>query len=209
MTDRDQLPPFAVRTPLAGTPPTSTVMNSGAPGVILRERHAGRVVVIAAFRDRAAEVRRRIATAVGIEPPAAPGTMAAQDVRIVWSGPGRWLVLANGAGAGQRMSAIEAAVDGIAAASEQSSALLLVQISGPEVRAGLAKVLLLDLHPTSFPVGAAAMTALGHVAVHVWRAADRDGNPVFEIAAPRSYAASVWHELVEAGVAHGLDAVAL
>lgn len=209
MTEHDSLPAFTVTTPLAGTPAARWTTTDATPGVRIRERHPGRALRIAAWRGATGEVRAALTRVLGIEPPAVPAIVTASDLRVVWSGPGQWLVLAAGAGSGQRLVAARSVIEGIAAAVEQSSARMLVEVTGPMSRRALGKVLLIDLHPSAFPAGAAAMTDVAHVAGMVWRLADRDGHAVFEIATPRSSARSVWHALVEAAGEFGVEAVPL
>jgi heterotetrameric sarcosine oxidase gamma subunit len=53
---------------------------------------------------------------------------------------------------------------------------------------------MIDLHPAAFPPGAAAMTSIAHIGVHLWRldAHANDRDAVFDILIARSMAASFW-----------------
>ncbi len=53
--------------------------------------------------------------------------------------------------------------------SNQSDARAALRLSGPHVRDMLAKGCMIDLHPSVFPPGAAAMTSIAHIGVHLWR----------------------------------------
>ena len=51
---------------------------------------------------------------------------------------------------------------------------------------------MIDLHPAAFPPGAAAMTSIAHIGVHLWRVDERrdDSDAIFDILIARSMAAS-------------------
>jgi methylglutamate dehydrogenase subunit D len=81
-----------------------------------------------------------------------------------------------------------------AAVNDQSDARAALRLSGPNVREMLAKGCMIDLHPTAFPSGAAAMTSIAHISVHLWRAdAQGDGgDAIIDMLVGRSMAASLW-----------------
>jgi sarcosine oxidase subunit gamma len=58
----------------------------------------------------------------------------------------------------------------------------------------LAKGCMVDLHPSAFPPGAAALTSIAHIGVHLWRIDERldGGDPAFDLLVARSMAASFW-----------------
>ncbi len=81
-----------------------------------------------------------------------------------------------------------------AAVSDQSDARAALRLSGPNVRDMLGKGCMIDLHPAAFPPGAAAMTSIAHMGVHLWRVDEPpcDGDAIFDILIARSMAASFW-----------------
>jgi sarcosine oxidase subunit gamma len=71
-----------------------------------------------------------------------------------------------------------------------------VRVSGPDVRAALAKGCMLDLHERAYARGACAQTLIAKVNVIVHRLDGSD--PVYDLYATRSAAGSFWHWLAEA-----------
>jgi heterotetrameric sarcosine oxidase gamma subunit len=96
------------------------------------------------------------------------------------------------------------AIDDLATVSDQLGSYAVLRLTGPRVRDALAKFVPLDLHPHVFDPGSAATTIASHIPVTLWRLADdSDGSAVFEIAAPRSYAGSFWHVVMESSAEFG------
>lgn len=174
------------------------------PGVMLTEHAPGLLLHVFARRGASVDVRRVIGAEVGCEAPTQGRVTIGARGSVVWSGPGQWLVMADPKSAVSRT--LPDALAGSAAVIDQSASRLMVRLSGKDVRRCLGKVVGIDLHPAVFAVGHAAMTDLAHVPVHLWRLIDADGHAVFDLAAPRSYAASVWHTLAAAAAEYGLEA---
>ncbi len=193
------------RSPLADTGPVSTVAETGgAVGISVVEEPAGEIVQVIALRGKTAEVGEAIAAATGIAPMQRPKVATRGGACVLWSGPGQWLVLAKaGSSIGDQLAK---ATNGRAAVVDQSGSRSVLRLGGAQVVRTMQKLIGLDVHPDMFRVGDAAMTDLAHVPVHVWRLADENGHPSFAIAAPRSYAGSVWHAVCDAAAEFGLEA---
>ena len=193
------------RSPLAAADRVATTLETGgSTGVRIVERAAETLIQVSAWQAQSAAVRASLAGALGFEAPVSPRITQRDGLAIVWSGPGQWWVLASqDLSLGDRLASVLA---GVAAVTEQSGSRVLLRLSGPEVRRALAKVIALDLDPSVFAEGCAAMTDLAHVPVHFWRSPDAEGGPVFEIATPRSFAPSVWQALIAAAAEYGLEA---
>ena len=101
---------------------------------------------------------------------------------------------------------LAATLAGLAAVADQSDARVHLHLTGPDVRSALAKLLMFDLHPAEFPIGAAAITGIAHIPVHIWRLPDSDVGAAFVIAGPQSYAKSLWHHVVVSAAEYGLEA---
>ena len=85
---------------------------------------------------------------------------------------------------------------------DQSDGRFLIVAEGPDVREMLAKGTGMDLDPAAFPQDASAMTAFGHLTVHITRtAADR-----YDLVAMSSFAGGLWESLREASLEFGCDA---
>ena len=143
---------------------------------------------------------------LGMSPPRTPARVANGDVAIVWSGRGQWLLMQPHDA--RTATDLAQTLAGLASLTDQSDARVHLRLAGPDVRNALAKLVMLDLHPAGFPVGAAAMTVLAHMPVHIWRLPDGD-SATFVVAGPQSYATSLWHHIVTAAAEYGLDAQVL
>ncbi|GGH23747.1 sarcosine oxidase subunit gamma [Alsobacter metallidurans] len=133
----------------------------------------GGPALAAALRDR-----------IGIEPPLTPLIRRSGGRALAWAGPDRWMLVAD------RRDDLDPVCEGLhalAAVSNQSDGWASLQIGGPDVRRALAKGVMLDLHPSAFPDGAVALTAVSHINVVIWREGD-----AFTLLAPRSMAGSIW-----------------
>ena len=79
-----------------------------------------------------------------------------------------------------------------------SHSRVCVSIEGPAARDLLAQGIALDLHPSEFPVGRFALTAMHHTPVLLWRV----GEDRYELYASRTFALSVWEWLADAALAY-------
>ena len=122
--------------------------------------------------------------AAGLPLADAPRFSAGAGLEAVGTGPGRWLVLAEGMSGADLVARLTGMVQGLAAITDQSDANLVLDIAGPDARAALAKGVTLDLDPTAFAVGDAATTAVSHVGVTFWQ---RDAA-TYRFAVGRSFA---------------------
>jgi methylglutamate dehydrogenase subunit D len=189
--------------PFAGLPLTS------APGkeVVARDRDGLAIARMAARKGQLAALTSRIRERFGIELAQGPRRIEANGVAFVGVGVDTWLVVAEGgfASADGFAASLREALDGLAAVSDQTSGYAVLRLTGSRVRDTLAKLVPLDLHARVFDAGSAASTIASHVPVTLWRLPDGSGgHPVFEIAAPCSYAGTFWHEVVESAAEFGL-----
>lgn len=196
---------WQARSPLAGEKTWSTVADAGRRGVAISETVPGRVLGVTAYAGARDAVRAGFRAAAGVDAPDVPRRVAEGTRSVVWSGPSQWLVI-DDAGSGDLAGGITAALEGIAAVTDQTAARVFLRLGGADVRRALAKVVGVDLHPQVFGVGHVAMTDLAHMAVHLWRLPDMSGEAVFEIAGARSTAGSLWHALLAATAEYGVEA---
>lgn len=151
-------------------------------GARLVEVEPGPVTSIAPFRGREAAVARSLGGAV-LPPPGRVERMG--DARLLWTGPGRALLVGRPAPEG--LSAVAAVV-------EQGDGIACVVLEGPAARDVLARLVPLDLRDGAFPEGSTARTLLNHMAVTLTRL----GGDAWEVMAMRSMAATLVRELAEA-----------
>ena len=149
-------------------------------GATLSEVELGPVTSIAPFAGRADAV----AAALGAPLPP-PGQVVVLDGgRLLWTGPGRALLVGR----------VPPDLSGLAAVVEQGDGMAGVVLEGPGAREVLARLVPLDLRDRVFPEGATARTLLNHLAVTLTRL----GADAYEVMAMRSMAATLVRELREA-----------
>lgn len=127
---------------------------------------------------------------------------AMPDVSVRIVGPGEWLIVSETLG-------IESLSRDIAMLNaermsffEQSDGRTLLRISGPNVRSILAKCVAVDLHPSSFAEGQSGAMQCCHVSANLARV----GTDTFEIAVMRSFAGTLFEEVMEMGREFSLTA---
>jgi sarcosine oxidase subunit gamma len=174
---------------LAHLAPTTLLPEGhyGAPGegVSARLLPGGSAASLVARRGAAAALAARFAEA-GLVLPAGPKAAVAAGLTLVGTGPGRWLAFAD---ADLLPGRLHALAQGLAAVTDQSDAGLMFEVSGPGVRAALAKGVMVDLDPSAFGAGDAATTTVSHVNLTFWQAAGTEAEaPAYLFAVPRSFA---------------------
>lgn len=160
-------------------------------GVIASERAGLGIARLAARRGQAATVSGLFRAQFGLEPPDAPRHASRGEVAIAGIGPGTWLATRDGAGNAFAES-LRPMLGDCASIADQSDAHAILRLAGPKVCETLAKLIPIDIHPRSFPVGSVARTLCGYVDVMLWRLEDTSQHhPVFEIWSGRSLAVSL------------------
>jgi sarcosine oxidase subunit gamma len=171
---------------------------SDAAGVSLRERCDIGFLSITAERGEAAAVRARLSEALGLDIPT--------DFRRVGDGvsaigPGRWLF--DGAlAAGDQEQSLRDLLAGMAGVVDESDGWVVLDLSGPFVADALAKLVPIDLHPKSFRPGDLALTVASHINVRLW---NLSGPNRYRLAAPRSYAESLFRSVASAAAEYGIE----
>ena len=172
----------------------------GGSGVIAAERAGLGIARIVARKGQGARLAELVRSSFGIEPPNGPRRASRGDVGIAGIGPQTWLATCDGAGNGFAES-LRRALGDAASVSDQSDAYVILRLTGPRVRAALAKLTPIDIHPRTFQVNSVAQTICGYVNITLWRLEDADqGDPVFEIWVAGSLAASL-HQAIAHGAA--------
>ena len=192
-------PTPTARTPLDGH--TGPIGGPSDAGVTLAEvRFQGKINLRGDATD--ARFRDAVAGAVGVEPPAAPGTVAtAGDRAILWLGPDEWLVITPDGAAAPIQAALDAALAGTRASSVAvSDNYTTIRIAGPKARWVLAKGWLVDLHPKSFGPGRVAQSNLALTNAILRQT---DDSPSYEIVVRPSFATYLWDWLVDASLEVG------
>ena len=103
--------------------------------------------------------------------------LAAAGCPMIPTGPGTWLAL------GQPHLPAD-----LAFVSDQSGGYVVLRFTGPAARALLQKGVAIDLDPSAFGPGSAAVTVIAHIGVILWRA-----DEGYDVAIFRSFAGSFRH----------------
>lgn len=171
----------------AGLP---AVVGSGR-GVIATEREGLGIARITARRGQSAQVVELLRTRLGIELPQTSRRASRGEVAIAGIAPGTWLATRDGAG-NEFAQSLRPWLGDCASVSDQSDAYVMLRLTGPQVRAALAKLLPIDIHPRSFLVDALAQTVCGYINVMLWRLEDSaQSGATFEVWGGRSFAVSL------------------
>ena len=147
------------------------------------------------------EAARRIAARYdGLSLLPGPRAAFAGPLTVIGTGPESFLALMED-GADDFAESLTGLLDGIASVTDQSDGYGVLRLSGPGAIETLNKGIAVDLHPSVFGPGAAAVTNAGHINVILWQV---DAMPSFHLAVFRSMAASLARFITESGAAGGI-----
>jgi methylglutamate dehydrogenase subunit D len=171
----------------------------GAPGgtLVISEVTGLAIVQVAAFDEGRAAAA--IAAATGATaPPAHGGVGTGGNTRVLWTGPGRWLLLEPESRDLGALLAGHCPADA-AAIIDLCHAFTVLRIEGAQARSVLVKLCTLDLDPSAFAPNRSAQTQLGHVGAIL----DCRGADCFDIAIYRGFAVSACEMLTDAALEVG------
>lgn len=145
------------------------------------------MISIAPFRDRG----QGVSEALGAQGAGAlTGAGAARGLdgggRLIWTGDGQWMLRGSLA----EVAALHAALDGLAAVTDQTCAWTGLHLGGTATPEVLARLVPVDCNPAAFPPGRVARTLLGHMMCVL--CAVEDG---VEILVMRSFTRTAVHEI--------------
>ncbi|MEM7527893.1 MAG: sarcosine oxidase subunit gamma [Pseudomonadota bacterium] len=167
---------------------------TGETGVSLSQAPFGTLWQVTAWPgalDRTAGAVGDLCGAFAPGPGAAAGADGVTALRIE---PLRWLILSEGP-----LPAPSVASD-VGTALDLSHARWRVRVSGARRAELLARLAPIDWRKNAFPEGAVATTPIHHIAITVYAEAES-----FALLLPRSYAASLWDDLVETASSLGVE----
>ena len=163
--------------------------GAAGDGIKIRLREGLDIASLIASQEQQPALGRAIENRLGLSLPTRPVAVSSESHRLVWAGPGQWLLVAM---AHDGFAADCAALTAHAAVADQSDSRAVLSLSGAMARKVLAKGCMVDLHPRVFPVGATALSSIAFIGVHIWRSQDGPEGAVYEIMVPRSMAGSFW-----------------
>jgi sarcosine oxidase subunit gamma len=160
----------------------------------------GRQIATVIARVGRETIDEKLRAAYGVGLPVGPTWSGTERLSLVGTGPRTWLAFREGGAA--LADELRRDLGDTVAVADQSDGYAVLRLSGPKVRALFEKGLSIDLHPTAFGRGRAAVTTCSHMGVILWQL---DETPCYEIALFRSLAADFWHWLSQSAAEFGLD----
>ncbi len=169
---------------LIATTPCGDLLPAAGGGAILTEAAAVDCYSVAPYKGMEKACSTALKKACGIALPEPNRTASNDGVRVIWSGQGRYLVMAADA---------PDIFAGIASVTDQSDANATIVLDGATARAILARLTPIDLRDSAMPVGATARSLIGHMSASITRIAADE----YELMVMRSMAATLVHEVTE------------
>jgi sarcosine oxidase subunit gamma len=181
-------------------PPGRCGRGGGQPGVALKVLSSRALVSVIARRNSADALTTAIKRAFDADLPRTPRLVPGRKVSFLWCGHHHWF--AQGDDTANLLRRLVPEIGGLAVLSDQSDSRLIVEVSGPSVRATLAKLVPIDLHPKAFHTGDTAVTLLGYLGTQITLV---DDSPIYELMVLRSFADSFCQTLVTAAAEFGIE----
>lgn len=169
------------------------------PAITMTRRLGLSSVQLDARKGTADAVSAAVSQAFDVTLPVAGHAVSGGQVRALWLGPDRWMLVApDGLGLEARLRAAAEPAGGVVV--DQGHGRAILRIEGPRVRDILAKGTAVDLHPRVFAEDAVAQTGLFHLSVTIDR---RRGSGCFDVHAMRGFAVNLHESLCEAAAEWG------
>jgi sarcosine oxidase subunit gamma len=165
-------------------------------GVVAAATDNRACATVMARKGKVAELAAQFKQSFGVDLIDAPKRTTGNGVTLLGVGPGKWLAITEAPDAGF-VASLAAKLDGLASVVEQSDALAILKLSGPQLAATLEKGFQIDLQ--NFAIDDCAVTSVDHIGVTLWKP---DAASV-EIAVARSLAGSLLHWLHASAAVHG------
>lgn len=170
-------------------------------GLTLQERRGLAMFLLAGFPENHAPLNALLSGRFGLELPDPGKAVLAGDVGLLWQGPNRWLLEAPEAGR-EGLGELQQAMmehSGVAV-TDLSHARSVIRMTGPAVRQLLAKGSGVDLSTDAFRTGDCLLTRFSHYAVTLHALEEEQ----IDLYITRSFALSLWQELLDLGAEYGL-----
>ncbi len=182
--------------------PFANLRSMGAgTGVIVVERTDLAIATVIARRDKTVELSAAVERHFGIVPPAGAKWAGNNGVKLLGTGPGKWLAISEVQTA-DFVTTLETQLHGLASVADQSGGLGVLRLTGSALLPTLEKGLQIDLTPDAFPTNSVAVTSIAHIGTTLWKIDDR---PTIDIAVARSLAGSFQHWLEVSAAVYGLS----
>jgi len=169
-------------------------------GVAAIERVGLGMATVMLRRGKSCELVQKVKRRFGIQLADAPMRFRFGSTSFVGIGKNKWLAVFESPSMGL-MEELQLELEGLASVVDQSHAYGVLRLSGHKLLETLAKGVRIDLAPSAFPVGSAAVTNIAHLGVILWKV---DDASTFDVAVARSIAGSFCHWLETSAEIHGL-----
>lgn len=171
------------------------------PGVTIIERTGVSLFHVLARKGADLQLAERIREMFDVALPSTPRYVASSTISFVWAGPSQWLALCEQYDREVFAASLSSLHPNLASAVDQSDGRTIIRVGGQCAREALAKGLHIDLHPSVFRAGDAAITAVSHIGAHLWQL---DDVPTYELTTFRSFAIAFCEWLVDASAEFGV-----
>ncbi|RED45781.1 sarcosine oxidase subunit gamma [Aestuariispira insulae] len=160
------------------------------PGITLREVTGRALVSVSIPHGGEAALGQKLSQVYGTIIPAVGESTASpvDNAHLLGLARDQFFILFDEGGQAP-LAAVSAKLAEVAYLTDQSDSWAMLHISGPNSRAALARICLLDLHPDHFQTGQVARTVMEHLGVIILR----DGADSFLLLSARSSAQSFLH----------------
>jgi methylglutamate dehydrogenase subunit D len=176
----------------------------GQAGVTLALRSGAALAAVNVRRNQADALAGRVREVFGLQLAHIPRCVIAGPIAFVWAGPGQWLAIGDSEDGTTFERRLRATLGNLASVNDQSDGRTIFRIGGKRVRDALAKGVPIDLHPSVFGAGDAAVTTVAHIGAHFWQV---DETPTYEFIVPRSFSAAFCHWLLASAAEFGVVVV--
>jgi sarcosine oxidase subunit gamma len=176
-------------------------VEDGAAGVTLVLRSDYALATVSVRKNQLDRFAARARAVLGLQPVHLPKCVIAGPVAFVWAGPGQWLATGQGEEGAAFEERLRTAFGSLATVSDQSGGSTIIRVGGKRAREALAKGVPIDLHPSAFRPGDAAVTNVANIGAQVWQV---DDMPTYEFIISRSFAVAFWTWLTAAAAEFGV-----
>jgi heterotetrameric sarcosine oxidase gamma subunit len=178
--------------------------RDGPAGVTLALRSGPALAMVSVRRNQTDALAGCVREVFGLQLPRVPRCVIAGPIAFVWAGPGQWLAMEDGEDGPRFEQRLRATLGKLASVNDQSDCRTIFRIGGRRARDALAKGMPIDLHPSVFGAGNAAVTTVAHIGAHFWQV---DETPTYEFTIYRSFAAAFCDWLLASAAEFGVVVV--
>ncbi|WP_425046253.1 sarcosine oxidase subunit gamma [Primorskyibacter sp. S87] len=183
-----------IATPVLGTDPIEIGANRITPRPDLA------MVSVATPRGSETELAAALKSGFGLDVPDATGSTQSDDMFALRMTPDQILLVFSATDLSAE-GFVKSKLGGAGYTTDQSDALMVLDLDGPLTRAALERLCPVDLHDNAFPVGANARTIMEHMGATIHRVSETEFRLIAAGSSARSFLHAVetsFHLLPEA-----------